>query len=128
MLCSFSFLPYVLCSLTWLSLSLFSSVSGGSGITEGLSKVSKVPKAVRPTTSDIPSTQEERDSLFHKTESSREYDWKWIRIILRSIDLTVTNAPMFSGFSWQLYSVLKWHYIKRITDETWQIELMKLYG
>ncbi|PBC34708.1 hypothetical protein APICC_01834 [Apis cerana cerana] len=36
-------------------------VSGGSGITEGLSKVSKVPKVLRPVTSDIPSTQEERD-------------------------------------------------------------------
>ncbi|XP_078042582.1 protein GPR107 isoform X1 [Augochlora pura] len=53
---------------------LFSSVSGGSGITEGLSKVSKVPKVLRPTTSDVPSTQEERDSLFNKTEPSHEYD------------------------------------------------------
>ncbi|XP_033330292.1 protein GPR107 isoform X2 [Megalopta genalis] len=49
-------------------------VSGGSGITEGLSKVSKVPKVLRPTTSDVPSTQEERDSLFNKTEPSHEYD------------------------------------------------------
>ncbi|KAK1118582.1 hypothetical protein K0M31_014888 [Melipona bicolor] len=53
---------------------LFSSVSGGSGITEGLSKVSKVPKVLRPVTSDVPSTQEERDCLFNKTESSHEYD------------------------------------------------------
>ncbi|CAL7933485.1 unnamed protein product [Xylocopa violacea] len=53
---------------------LFSSVSGGSGITEGLSNVSKVPKVLRPTTSDIPSTQEERDCLFNKTHASREYD------------------------------------------------------
>lgn len=52
---------------------LFSSVSGGSGITEGLSKVSKVPKVLRPVTSDIPSTQEERDCLFNKTEASHDY-------------------------------------------------------
>lgn len=48
-------------------------VSGGSGITEGLSKVSKVPKVLRPVTSDIPSTQEERDCLFNKTEASHDY-------------------------------------------------------
>lgn len=53
---------------------LFSSVSGGSGITEGLSKVSKVPKVLRPTTSDVPSTKEERDCLFNKTDPSHEYD------------------------------------------------------
>ncbi|XP_033354665.1 protein GPR107 isoform X1 [Bombus vosnesenskii] len=53
---------------------LFSSVSGGSGITEGLSKVSKVPKVLKPITSDVPSTQEERDCLFNKTESSHDYD------------------------------------------------------
>ncbi|XP_076225059.1 protein GPR107 isoform X3 [Nomia melanderi] len=53
---------------------LFSSVSGGSGITEGLSKVSKVPKVLRPTSSDVPSTQEERECLFNKTEPSHEYD------------------------------------------------------
>ncbi|XP_033303948.1 protein GPR107 isoform X1 [Bombus bifarius] len=53
---------------------LFSSVSGGSGVTEGLSKVSKVPKVLRPITSDVPSTQEERDCLFNKTESSHDYD------------------------------------------------------
>ncbi|XP_068979476.1 protein GPR107 isoform X2 [Bombus flavifrons] len=49
-------------------------VSGGSGITEGLSKVSKVPKVLRPITSDVPSTQEERDCLFNKTEPSHDYD------------------------------------------------------
>ncbi|XP_033303949.1 protein GPR107 isoform X2 [Bombus bifarius] len=49
-------------------------VSGGSGVTEGLSKVSKVPKVLRPITSDVPSTQEERDCLFNKTESSHDYD------------------------------------------------------
>ncbi|XP_076170966.1 protein GPR107 isoform X2 [Ptiloglossa arizonensis] len=49
-------------------------VSGGSGITEGLSKVSKVPKVLRPATADVPSTQEERDSLFTKTEPTHEYD------------------------------------------------------
>lgn len=53
---------------------LFSSVSGGSGITENLSKVSKVSKVVRPTTSEVPSTQEERDSLFNKKDPSNEYD------------------------------------------------------
>ncbi|XP_012151906.2 protein GPR107 isoform X1 [Megachile rotundata] len=53
---------------------LFSSVSGRSGITEGLSKVSKVPKVMRPATSDVPSTQEERDCLFNKTDPSHEYD------------------------------------------------------
>ncbi|XP_034187075.1 protein GPR107 isoform X1 [Osmia lignaria lignaria] len=53
---------------------LFSSISGRSGITEGLSKVSKVPKVTRPATSDVPSTQEERDCLFNKTEPSHEYD------------------------------------------------------
>lgn len=46
-------------------------VTGGSGLTEGLSKVSKV---MRPTTSEIPSTQEERDSLVGRMESSHEYD------------------------------------------------------
>ncbi|XP_043478257.1 protein GPR107 isoform X1 [Leptopilina heterotoma] len=50
---------------------LFSSVTGGSGLTEGLSKVSKV---IRPTTSQVPSTQEERDSLVARMESSHEYD------------------------------------------------------
>ncbi|KAK2581134.1 hypothetical protein KPH14_007947 [Odynerus spinipes] len=49
-------------------------VSGGSGITENLSKVSKVCKVVRPTISEVPSTQEERDSLFNKKDSSHEYD------------------------------------------------------
>ncbi|XP_017753172.1 PREDICTED: protein GPR107 isoform X2 [Eufriesea mexicana] len=49
-------------------------VSGGSGITEGLSKVSKVSKVLRPTISDIPATQEERECLFNKTEPSHEYD------------------------------------------------------
>ncbi|XP_017888009.1 protein GPR107 isoform X2 [Ceratina calcarata] len=49
-------------------------VSGDTGLTEGLSKVSKLPKVLRPTTTDIPSTQEERDCLFNKTETSREYD------------------------------------------------------
>ncbi|XP_050483755.1 protein GPR107 isoform X2 [Bombus huntii] len=49
-------------------------VSGGSGVTEGLSKVSKVPKVLKPITSDVPSTQEERDCLFNKTESSHDYD------------------------------------------------------
>ncbi|XP_033221478.1 protein GPR107 isoform X2 [Belonocnema kinseyi] len=44
-------------------------VSGGTGLTEGLSKVSKI---VRPTTSE--STQEERDSLVARMESSHEYD------------------------------------------------------
>ncbi|XP_012246790.1 protein GPR107 isoform X1 [Bombus impatiens] len=53
---------------------LFSSVSGGSGVTEGLSKVSKVPKVLRPITSDVASTQEERDCLFNKTESSHDYN------------------------------------------------------
>ncbi|XP_051161884.1 protein GPR107 isoform X2 [Leptopilina boulardi] len=46
-------------------------VTGASGLTEGLSKVSKV---IRPTTSQVPSTQEERDSLVGKMESSHEYD------------------------------------------------------
>ncbi|XP_012246791.1 protein GPR107 isoform X2 [Bombus impatiens] len=49
-------------------------VSGGSGVTEGLSKVSKVPKVLRPITSDVASTQEERDCLFNKTESSHDYN------------------------------------------------------
>ena len=53
---------------------LFSSVSGGSGLHEGLSKINKVPKVLRPTTSDVPSTQEERDCLVNKTEPSHEYD------------------------------------------------------
>lgn len=53
---------------------LFSSVSGGSGITEGLSKINKVPKVLRPATSDVPSTQEERDCLVNKMEPSHEYD------------------------------------------------------
>ncbi|XP_076681740.1 protein GPR107 isoform X1 [Andrena cerasifolii] len=52
---------------------LFSSVSGGSGLHEGLSKINKVPKVLRPT-SDVPSTQEERDCLVNKTEPSHEYD------------------------------------------------------
>ncbi|OXU22073.1 hypothetical protein TSAR_011759 [Trichomalopsis sarcophagae] len=49
-------------------------VSGSSGITEGLSKVSKVVKVNRPITSEVPSTQEERDNLISKRESSHEYD------------------------------------------------------
>ncbi|XP_076681749.1 protein GPR107 isoform X2 [Andrena cerasifolii] len=48
-------------------------VSGGSGLHEGLSKINKVPKVLRPT-SDVPSTQEERDCLVNKTEPSHEYD------------------------------------------------------
>ncbi|XP_076242993.1 protein GPR107 isoform X2 [Calliopsis andreniformis] len=48
-------------------------VSGGSGITEGLSKINKVPKVLRPI-SNVPSTQEERDCLVNKTEPSHEYD------------------------------------------------------
>nr|XP_050858214.1 protein GPR107 isoform X1 [Vespula vulgaris] len=57
-----------------MDIVLFSSVSGGSGLTENLSKVSKVSKVVRPTTSEIPSTQEERDSLFNKKDATHEYD------------------------------------------------------
>ncbi|CAK9802559.1 Protein GPR107 [Anthophora plagiata] len=54
---------------------LFSSVSGGSGITEGLTNVNKVPKVLRPTIANVPSTQEERDCLFDKAEPpSHEYD------------------------------------------------------
>ena len=49
-------------------------VSGSSGITEGLSKVSKVVKVNRPIMSEVPSTQEERDNLISKRESSHEYD------------------------------------------------------
>ncbi|XP_050590843.1 protein GPR107 isoform X2 [Bombus affinis] len=49
-------------------------VSGGSGITEGLSKVSKMPKVMRPITSDVSATQEERDCLFNKTEPSHNYN------------------------------------------------------
>ncbi|XP_053994681.1 protein GPR107 isoform X1 [Hylaeus volcanicus] len=57
-----------------MDIVIFSSVSGGSGITEGLSKVSKVPKVLRPATSEVPSTKEERDCLVNKTEPSDEYD------------------------------------------------------
>ncbi|XP_012279514.1 protein GPR107 isoform X2 [Orussus abietinus] len=50
-------------------------VSGGNGMTEGLSKVSKVSKLFRPTTSELSSgPQEERDNLLDKRESSHEYD------------------------------------------------------
>lgn len=49
-------------------------VSGDTGLTEGLSKVSKLPKVLRPATTDVPSTQEERDCLFNKTETTHEYD------------------------------------------------------
>ncbi|KAJ8682091.1 hypothetical protein QAD02_017883 [Eretmocerus hayati] len=49
-------------------------VSGKSGITEGLSKVSKVVKVNRPLTMEVPSTEEERDNLISKRESSHEYD------------------------------------------------------
>ena len=51
--------------------SLFSSVTGGTGLTEGLSKVSKI---VRPPQLSSESTQEERDSLVGRMESSHEYD------------------------------------------------------
>ncbi|XP_014225374.1 protein GPR107 isoform X1 [Trichogramma pretiosum] len=51
---------------------LFSSVSGGSGLTEGLSKVKVVKN--RPLISEVPSTEEERDNLISKRESSLEYD------------------------------------------------------
>ncbi|KAL6253625.1 hypothetical protein P5V15_012340 [Pogonomyrmex californicus] len=49
-------------------------ISGGNGINRDFSKVSKVPRAVRSATSKVPSTEEERHSLFHNAESSREYD------------------------------------------------------
>lgn len=49
-------------------------MTGGSGVTEGLSKVSKVVKVNRPLTSEVPSTQEERDNLISMRESSHEYD------------------------------------------------------
>ncbi|CAB0045102.1 unnamed protein product [Trichogramma brassicae] len=47
-------------------------VSGGSGLTEGLSKVKVVKN--RPLISEVPSTEEERDNLISKRESSLEYD------------------------------------------------------
>lgn len=50
----------------------FSSISGGTGINRDFSTVSKMPRAVRSATSKVPSTEEERHALFHK--SSREYD------------------------------------------------------
>ncbi|XP_020290780.1 protein GPR107 [Pseudomyrmex gracilis] len=49
-------------------------VSGGNGMSRDFSKVSKVPRAVKSATSKIPSTEEERHTLFQNTESSREYD------------------------------------------------------
>ncbi|XP_015608013.1 protein GPR107 isoform X2 [Cephus cinctus] len=48
--------------------------SGVNGATEGLTKVSKATKVIRPMTSEVPATQEERDNLLTKTESSHEYD------------------------------------------------------
>ncbi|XP_014206512.1 protein GPR107 isoform X1 [Copidosoma floridanum] len=53
---------------------LFSSVSGGSAMAEGLSKVNKVIKVNRSNISEVPSTQEERDTLISKRESLLEYD------------------------------------------------------
>ncbi|XP_011498001.1 PREDICTED: protein GPR107 [Ceratosolen solmsi marchali] len=53
---------------------VFSSVTGNSGLTEGLCKVNKVIKVNRPISSEVPSTQEERDNLISKRESSHEYD------------------------------------------------------
>jgi hypothetical protein len=49
-------------------------VTGNSGLTDGLSKVNKIIKISRPITSEVPSTQEERDNLINKRESSHEYD------------------------------------------------------
>ncbi|XP_058805437.1 protein GPR107 isoform X2 [Phymastichus coffea] len=49
-------------------------VSGSSGVTEGLSKVSKVIKVNKPLSSEVPSTEEERDNLISRRESSHEYD------------------------------------------------------
>lgn len=44
-------------------------------MTEGLTKVNKVNKLNRPLTSEVPSTEEERDNLLIcKRESSHEYD------------------------------------------------------
>ncbi|XP_063986685.1 protein GPR107 isoform X1 [Diachasmimorpha longicaudata] len=53
---------------------LFSSVSGASGFTEGLGKVSRATKIVRPTTTEVSVNDEERDSLINKREASHEYD------------------------------------------------------
>ncbi|KAG5313714.1 GP107 protein, partial [Acromyrmex insinuator] len=47
-------------------------ISGGNGINRDFSTVSKMPRAVRSAISKVPSTEEERHALFHK--SSREYD------------------------------------------------------
>ncbi|XP_012528626.1 protein GPR107 [Monomorium pharaonis] len=47
-------------------------ISGGNGMNRDFSTVSKMPRAVRSATSKVPSTEEERHTLFHK--SSREYD------------------------------------------------------
>ncbi|KAK0176988.1 hypothetical protein PV328_001083 [Microctonus aethiopoides] len=52
---------------------LFSSVSGTSGFTEGLGKVSKAKKISRPTT-EIVLDEEERDSLINKREASHDFD------------------------------------------------------
>ncbi|XP_014206514.1 protein GPR107 isoform X2 [Copidosoma floridanum] len=49
-------------------------VSGGSAMAEGLSKVNKVIKVNRSNISEVPSTQEERDTLISKRESLLEYD------------------------------------------------------
>ncbi|XP_014469317.1 PREDICTED: protein GPR107 [Dinoponera quadriceps] len=46
-------------------------VSGGNGLTKDFSKVSKVPRAVRPMSGKVPSTAEERHIiLYQKTDSS----------------------------------------------------------
>lgn len=50
---------------------MFFSISGSNGLAKDFSKVSKVPRAVRPTSTKVPSTQEEQHILFQKTESSQ---------------------------------------------------------
>ncbi|CAD6233002.1 GSCOCG00007090001-RA-CDS [Cotesia congregata] len=53
---------------------LFSSVSGASGFAQGLGKVSKAKKLIRPQTTQIVVNEEECESLINKREASYDYD------------------------------------------------------
>ncbi|XP_057333261.1 protein GPR107 isoform X2 [Microplitis mediator] len=49
-------------------------VSGASGFTQGLGKVSKAKKLIRPQTTQIVANEEECESLINKREASYDYD------------------------------------------------------
>lgn len=49
-------------------------MSGASGFAQGLGKVSKAKKLIRPQTTQIVVNEEECESLINKREASYDYD------------------------------------------------------